>query len=120
MKNTCYFLSTCNTCKRIMKTLNITDEHWVLKDLKHQAISEEDLEAAFQQTASYEALFNKRARKYISQGLNKKLLSEEEFKSLILSEYTFLKRPVIFYNGAVFIGNSKAEVERLKQALKNE
>lgn len=55
--------------------------------------------------------------KYRSLGLNEKELTEEEYKNLILEEYTFLKRPVIVVDDAVFVGNSKKTVEAAKAKL---
>lgn len=114
------YLSTCDTCKRIMKDTGISNSDFELYNLKDSPISESDLELAYAKTQSYEALFNKRARKYSLEGLKEKQLSETDFRNLILNEYTFLKRPVTFINDDVFVGNSKKEVERLKKRLEHE
>src|SRR5690606_40704031 len=55
---------------------------------------------------SYESLFSKRAIKYKTMELKNKALSEKDYQKLILEEYTFLKRPVIIINDAIFVGNS--------------
>ena len=68
-------------------------------------------------TNSYEALFNKRAQKYRSLKLNEEDLTEADYKAHILSEYTFLKRPVFFINEQLFVGNSKKVIEAAKEAL---
>lgn len=114
------YLSTCDTCKRIMKEANISNENFELQDIKKTIISSTDLDKAFEVTKSYEALFNKRARKYAQQGLKDKNLSDLDFRALILEEYTFLKRPVAFVGQDVFIGNSKKEVAKLIEVLENE
>lgn len=114
------YLSTCDTCKRIMKEVGITKDNFELQDIKKMLISEEDLDIAFKHTNSYEALFNKRSRKYAQSGLKEQTLNDIDFRALILSEYTYLKRPVIILDGHVFVGNSKKEVERLKETLTNE
>lgn len=114
------YLSTCDTCKRIMKEAGITKENFELQDIKKSPISESDLDLAFQKTQSYEALFNKRSRKYAQSGLKEQALKDEDFRGLILEEYTYLKRPVTIVDNEVFIGNSKKEVERLIEALKDE
>jgi arsenate reductase len=44
-------------------------------------------------------------------------LSEAEIRELILSEYTFLKRPVIIKNNQIFVGNLKKTVEDAKKAF---
>ena len=68
---------------------------------------------------SYEALFNKRAKKYKEMGLKNELIIEKEYRQFILDEYTFLKRPVFILDQQIFIGNSKKEIERLKTKLIN-
>jgi arsenate reductase len=68
---------------------------------------------------SYEALFNKRAKKYKEMGLKNELINEKEYRQFILDEYTFLKRPVFILKDEIFIGNSKKEIERLKTKLIN-
>ena len=68
---------------------------------------------------SYEALFNKRAKKYKAMGLKNELIIEKEYRQFILDEYTFLKRPVFIFDQHIFIGNSKKEIERLKTKLIN-
>ena len=39
--------------------------------------------------------------------LNSNLLDENDFKKLLLTHYSFLKRPVLLFNSKIFIGNSK-------------
>ncbi len=104
-----YHLSTCDTCHRILKELAPLD-NFVFQDIKTQAISVDQLEEMCRLAGSYEALFSKRARLFRELGLNKKNLSENDFKRLILEQYTFLKRPVIIVNNDIFIGNSKKVV----------
>ena len=114
------YLSTCDTCKRIMKDAGITKENFELQDIKKTPITEEDLDRAYAHTKSYEALFNKRSRKYAQSGLKEQQLNDEDFRGLILSEYTYLKRPVTFVDNHIFVGNSKKEVQRLIEALADE
>ena len=85
-----YYLSSCSTCDRILK--EVKDHHFQLQDIKSDAITEEQIDQLYQFTHSYEDLFSKRARKYKSMGLKDQNLKEEDFKNLILEEYTFLKR----------------------------
>ncbi|MDH6602214.1 arsenate reductase-like glutaredoxin family protein [Myroides gitamensis] len=54
---------------------------------------------------------NKRAQLYKARGLKDQNLQEEDYKNLILEQYTFLNRPVIVIDEAVFVGNSKKVVE---------
>jgi len=62
-------------------------------------------------------LFSKRARKYKELGLKNRKLSDSEIRQLILSEYTFLKRPVLLFNGQIFIGNSPKVVKDATDAI---
>ncbi len=114
-KNKIYHLSTCNTCQRIIKELDASK--FELIDIKATHISESNLNALKDEHGSYEALFNKRAMKYRAMGLNKEELTEDQWKKHILSEYTFLKRPVIIIGEQSFIGNSKKTVAAAKEAL---
>ncbi len=112
-----YYLSTCSTCNRIMKELSITENDFVLQDIKKEPITPEQLEEMKEAAGSYEALFSRRAIKYKSMGLKDKTLTEKDYKRLILDEYTFLKRPVIVIDDHYFVGNSKKVVKNAQQAL---
>lgn len=111
-----YHLSTCDTCQRIIKELELPKD-FVLQDIKTEAMTEEQIEEMKALAGSYEALFSKRARLYRERGLNEKHLSEADFKSLIIEQYTFLKRPVVFVEDQIFVGNSKKVVAAAKQAI---
>ncbi len=108
-----YYLSTCDTCKRILNQLSPLDG-FELIDIKFQNIDEETLSYVAQKTGSYEALFSKRALKYKGLGLDKIQLSEAEYKNWLLKEYTFLKRPFILVDDKVFVGNAAKTVEAAK------
>jgi arsenate reductase len=82
-------------------------------DIKNNPLSEAQLLELYVITESYEDLFNKRARKFIQEGLNKKALTDNDYKDLLLKEYTFLKRPAFLINGELYIGNAKKTVEQL-------
>ncbi|NRD19025.1 hypothetical protein HNV08_03115 [Winogradskyella eckloniae] len=111
-----YYLSTCNTCTRIINELELP-EGFELQDIKTKPITEQHIEAMRALTDSYENLFSKRARLYKELGLKDKSLSENDYKNYILEHYTFLKRPVIVFNDQIFIGNSKKTVASAKTAI---
>ena len=46
-------------------------------------------------------------------GLKDKNLTEDDYKELILSHYTFLKRPVFIIEDKIYVGNSKKVVASL-------
>lgn len=110
-----YFLQTCDTCRRILKEVNL--EGFERQEIKTSPISVAQLEQMHALSQSYEALFNKRAKKYKAMGLKNESISEQDYKQFILDEYTFLKRPVFIVDSDIFIGNSKKEVERLKNKI---
>ena len=114
-----YTLSTCDTSRKILKQANITKLGFELKDIKTSPITEEELNQMYKLAGSYEVLFSRRSQKYKSLGLKDKVLVENDYKNLILSEYTFLKRPVILDGNKIFIGNSKTNVEALLKHLKD-
>lgn len=114
-----YYLATCDTCKRILKELSLKEKGFVLHEIKSQPINTEQLESLKKMTGSYESLFSKVSRKYKELGLSAKQLSESEMKELILSEYTFLKRPVIVFDGKIFVGNSKNVIAEAAKALRD-
>lgn len=113
-----YYLSTCDTCKRIMKELSLPIDY-ILQDIKATPLSENDVEFMHQMTGSYEELFSKRARLYKERNLKEKDLKEDDFKQLLLDHYTFLKRPVLINNDEIFVGNSKKTIEMAQKSLKN-
>jgi len=108
---TIYFLKTCDTCIRILKQLDKTA--FVLQDIKTNPITVSQLEEMYQRSKSYEALFSRRAKKYSQMDLKNQTLTEADYKQLILSDYTFLKRPVVIDGDTIFIGNSKKTVAAL-------
>ncbi len=111
-----YFLSTCDTCKRILKELNPSN-NFLRQDVKKEGLTLEELEHLYQLSGSYESLFNKRAQLYKQRDLKNKNLQEVDFKNLLLDHYTFLKRPVIINQNKIFIGNSKKTVESAKKSI---
>lgn len=112
-----FFLKSCSTCIRIMKELDI--ESFDKVDIKSQGISESDIDLMHKLSGSYESLFSRKAMKYRSMGLNDVELSEDDYKNHIISEYTFLKRPVFIIGDEIFIGNSKKNIEAVKAKLDN-
>ena len=109
--NKIYHLSTCSTCQRIIRELGISNNNFVMQDIKTEKITAEQLDELRPKAGSYEALFSRVALKYRAMGLNEKKLLEKDYRKLILEEYTFLKRPVLL------IGNSPKNIAAAKSAL---
>jgi arsenate reductase len=112
-----YHLSTCDTCKRIIKELNLPTA-FVKQDIKSQEVTVKQLEELYALSGSYESLFSKRAKLYKERNLKDELLNESDYKDLILEHYTFLKRPVLVNNNEIFIGNSRKTVEAAKDSMR--
>ena len=97
-----------------MKTLAINDDITPI-DIKKDPLTAAQLEVLYQHSGSYEALLNKRAQKL--KEIDKSSLDEAAIKALLLSHYTFLKRPVLLYKDKLYIGNAKATIAEAKTAL---
>ncbi|MBE7644992.1 arsenate reductase [Tenacibaculum finnmarkense genomovar ulcerans] len=110
-----YYLQTCDTCKRILKEVNI--DGFEKQEIKTNNVTVSQLEEMRKLTDSYQSLFNKRARLYKEKELKNKEISEAKYRDFILEEYTFLKRPVFILEDKIFIGNSKKVIEALKEEL---
>ena len=110
-----YYLSTCSTCARILKELKLDHKKASLQDIKTEPITAAQLDEMKALSGSYESLFSRVALKYKT--LDPKPGTEKEYRKLILSEYTFLKRPVFILNKKIFIGNTKKNIENLKAEL---
>lgn len=98
--------------------MNIKNLNFNLREIKTSGITAAELDYLAAISGSYESLFSKKAIKFRERNLHLQELSEDDYRSLILEEYTFLKRPVFLHNNEVFIGNSKSVIESLKQKLK--
>lgn len=116
-----YYLSTCSTCKNILKGLGEKIEEFELVDIKSNPLDENQLEELKglvdeSQTeeleglmGAYETLFSKSARKYQDLGLKEKNLEEADFRHYLLEHYTFLKRPVLIDSKEIFIGSKAVQ-----------
>ena len=111
-----YYLKTCSTCLRILKELDLPSD-FELQDIKTNPLTVDQVEELKALSGSYEALFSKRAKLYKEKGLKDQNLTEKDYKQYLLEHYTFLSRPVIVINDAIFIGNSKKTTEATKLAL---
>jgi arsenate reductase len=116
--NKIYYLASCDTCRKIIKTLP-KDNNLAFHDIKQNPITQEELEEMYQLAGSYEALFSKKAQLYKSMDLKNKSLTEDDYKKYILEHYTFLSRPVFIIDGKVYIGNTQQNMLQVMKALGN-
>ena len=111
-----YHLSTCDTCRKILKETN-AGAVCELQDIKKQHLSPKELDDLEKKVGSYEMLFSRKSQKYKLLGLKDKTLTEKDYRAYILSDYTFLKRPIIIVGDKIFVGNDKKTIEAAIQAL---
>jgi arsenate reductase (glutaredoxin) len=114
--NKIYYLASCDTCRKIIKSLP-KGHNLVFHDIKQDPITVEELEEMHQLSGSYEALFSKKAQLYKSMDLKNKSLTEVDFKNFILEHYTFLSRPVFIIDGKIYIGNSQQNMLQVMKVL---
>jgi arsenate reductase (glutaredoxin) len=91
-----YWLPHCSTCQKAeaaLQDLGVTIERTI--DLKATPITANDLRTLVTGIGGEEALFSKRAMKYRSMGLHEQVLTPEQLFEHMLTEYTFIKRPVL-------------------------
>jgi arsenate reductase len=110
-----YYLSTCDTCAKIIKQLKLKEKGFKFQDIKTEPITKEQIEEMKELAGSYEALFSRVALKY--KNLDPKPTKESEYKNLILKEYTFLRRPVIISGKQIFVGNKKGTIDAAEKGL---
>lgn len=115
--NTIYYLASCDTCRKIIKSLPNSDK-LKFHDIKQDPITAAELEAMHELSGSYEALFSKKAQLYKSMDLKNKNLTEADYKKYILEHYTFLSRPVFIIDGKIYIGNSQKNINEVISVLK--
>ena len=108
-----YFLSSCDSCKRIQAELKL-DSSVTQIDIKKSPLTASQLKQLHSLAGSYEALFSKRAQLYKQRNLKEQVLSEGDFKTLLLEHYTFLKRPVLLYDSKLFVGNTAKVIAEAK------
>ncbi len=109
-----YYLKTCDTCKKILKSLpNISE--FVLVDIKENPLTVYQLEELYNLTQSYEVLFSRKSKLYKEMGLKDFDLTEADYKRYILEHYTFLSRPVIVNEQNIFVGSSPKTLQAIAQ-----
>lgn len=116
MTNKIYYLASCDTCRKIIKSLPNTDK-LEFQDIRQNPITEQQLDEMHQLSGSYEALFSRKAQLYKSMDLKNKNLTETDYRNYILEHYTFLSRPVFMIDGKIYIGNSQKNIAEVIKVL---
>lgn len=108
--NKLYYLSTCDTCKKIIKIWS-PSKSLILIDLKRNPMNQAELNQLYSLTKSYEKLFNKRALLFRDYKKKNPHPKEKDYKKLILTHYSYLKRPILMINNKLVAGNSEKSIE---------
>ena len=87
-----------------------------MREIKSAPITHAELEQIKAHFSSYEELFNKRALKFRS--IDSSSFEDSDYKKLLLSDYTFLKRPVLLLSDKAFAGNSKESIQQMNGAVR--
>jgi arsenate reductase-like glutaredoxin family protein len=87
-----------------------------LTNIKNEPPDTETLERWHMKTGSYVALLNKKCQ-LLRAVKNRNALSEIEIKELLLSHYSYLKRPLFETENEVFAGNDSETVHRAVTAF---
>ena len=103
--NKIYYLASCDTCRKIIKSLP-QNHNLTFHDIKQDPITVEELEEMHRLSGSYKSM-----------DLKNKSLTEADFKKYILEHYTFLSRPVFIIDGKIYIGNSQQNILQVMKAL---
>lgn len=114
--NKIYYLASCDTCRKIIKSLPNND-NLVFHDIKQNPITVEELEEMKRLSGTYEALFSRKAQLYKSLDLKNKSLTENDYRDYILQHYTFLSRPVFIINDKIYVGNNSKVIQEVQKAL---
>lgn len=107
METILYWLPNCDTCKKAaaflqQKNVVVTRYH----NLKLEMLNREQILQLAKMVGGIENLFSRRAIKYRELGLNKREVSADEMLEFIISDYTFIKRPVLVINDKAISGFS--------------
>lgn len=102
---TFYWLPNCSTCQ---KAKSYIERHGLrdfkLRDIKEERLTPIEVVRLVEMLGGANELFSRRAIKYREMKLNERELSDNEMIDLMSDEYTFIKRPVLVYDGKAIAG----------------
>ncbi len=116
MKDTVFYLPSCDTCRKIVKSIS-PKAKLIYHDIKQDPITDDQLQELQKLAGSYEALFSRKAQLYKAYNLKNQILTEVDYKRYLLEHYTFLARPVFVIENQVYIGNKPEIVAKALAAL---
>lgn len=116
MQNTFVYLKTCDTCRKILNEIKLP-QPFHLREIKSNPLTADEIQQLGKLSGSFVSLINKRAQKFKQPPYAALALNEATAKELLAADYTFLKRPILLAKGKLIAGNSKADIEAMKELL---
>jgi len=109
MSLTLYGLKNCDSCKKALKALQSAGREVSFKDVRLDGISKARLEE-WLAALGRDKLLNTRSTTWRGLGEDERKVERDEDVIDLLEKYpTLVKRPVIEYDGQVYVGWSKME-----------
>lgn len=110
----CY--NKCSTCKKAQKHLDEMNKQYVLRDIKSENPTREELQTWWKMAdLPLKKFFNTSGKLYKEMDLKNKLLfmSDEEMLDLLSSDGMLVKRPLLILDDQVLVGYKKEEYESI-------
>lgn len=115
-ENKIYYLSSCSTSKKILSKIKSLNE-FQLQDIKLNPLTAVDIDRMHDALGTYEIFFSKKSQLYRKLKLNEIALKEADYRKYLLSDYTFLRRPVAFFKGKFYLISLQKELDRMNADL---
>lgn len=112
-----YYLGNCDTCIRIFNEIEIPDDY-EFQDVRKEPLTEEALDYLKELTGSYASFFDKRSKLCREREIDKKSLTEDDYKKLLLEHHSFLRKPIIVANDRVIVGNATKVIREARKYMK--
>ncbi len=112
-----YGLPDCTTCQKALRRLDYHKVSNVKKrNIKEEPLIRAEVEKVATMLGGAENLFSRRSPKYRELGLRDKTLSEGEMLDLMVSDYIFLKRPILIAGDEAIAGFFEKEYDAFLKA----
>ena len=106
-------IKTCDTCRKALKTLEGAGKSVTFMDLRSGDLTGDDMDR-WLAALGWEALLNRRSTSWRAlDDADKQNLDETNARSLMLTNPTLIKRPVIETEDTIFVGFGKAQQDAL-------
>ncbi len=106
----------CSTCKKAQSYLTAQGKEFVIRDIKENRPTEEELRAWHKKSGlPLKKFFNTSGLQYKALGLKDKLpnMTEDEQFALLASDGMLVKRPILVTENTVLVGFKEADWEQV-------